>query len=144
MEKKFWQSTGFWTALMLLIIGGWTSFNTETGEAVSTAVISIGAAIVALQRLFKDGAFDFGKWIKNGNTWASFGVLISMLLGSEFTQLVEPIQNLIGAIADKNFGAILASISTLAVIIYNLVSRRENRQEVARIVTLGMYTKKAA
>jgi ABC-type Mn2+/Zn2+ transport system permease subunit len=130
MEKKFWQSSGFWTTVILLFATGYTSFTTEIGNQIAGGIIAIFAFGAAAYRLVKDGKFDFKKWRNSQNVWNYLATLVAMLFGEGFVNLIPALQELVQAIGEKNLPAIFAALFSLGTLIFYLVTGKKDSKPV--------------
>lgn len=137
-QKKWWQSSGFWTAFILLIASLWTGYSAEVGDTLTKAILAISAGGFAIFRLVKESEIDFGKWIKSGNTINYIVTIVAMIAGEQFVDLVPSVQDLVQAIMAKDFPAIFAALFSLGTIIFYLVTNKEDnpKEKVLQETTL--------
>lgn len=123
-NKKFWQGTQFYFALLILVGSFW---GLQQDQA--TAIVSAGTGLVGafgivrnFLKVAQPQPFLPTLLSANGlNYLTALLVAISPALGD----LVPPVQKLVEAIAAKNFGAIISALVSLGTIIYYIVRRQK-------------------
>jgi len=120
--KKFWQSSNFWTSIVLAIGGLWAGFSPEMGTELVAGLFGVVASGKAAHNFFKnEGVFDKTQ-LWSVNFWSYLSVAITTLVPIALPdELFTGIRELIGAIAEGNWSAVLTAIFTLATTIYYLV-----------------------
>lgn len=124
MDKKFWQSSNFWTNLALAVgaafvaLGG-TGFPDDAATKLVAGVFAVFAAGSILRNYFKNVQLSgkLGDLFKSSNFIAA---LLTMLAGALPWLPVEALQELFDAILAGNLQAILIASFNIVNIIYHL------------------------
>lgn len=118
--KKFWQSTNFWFNAVLLTVGLFIGFQEELVNQTISVIIELIAVGGLLRDAFKGAKIDWSR-IKNPNWWAYLGAMLSTVFTFELpANLLPTIQQLLEAIAGKNFNGIITAVITLVSIAYGI------------------------
>jgi len=124
LEKKFWESSNFWTTLALAVgaaivaLGG-AQFPDDATTKIVAGIFGVFAAGNVLRNYIKNLKLTgkFGDLFKSPNFIAS---LLTFLVGVFPWLPVEPLQDLFEAIVSGNLQAILIAAFNIVNIIYHL------------------------
>jgi|JI10StandDraft_1071094.scaffolds.fasta_scaffold185485_4 hypothetical protein len=123
-QKKFWQGTQFYFALLILI-GSFWGMTEGTANAVIGAAVGLIGAVGTVRNFLKTASpqpFLPTLLSANGiNYLTAVLVAISPALGD----LVPPLKTLIEAIQAGNWGAIVSALVSLGTIIFYLVKKNK-------------------
>jgi len=119
--KKWWQSSNFWTNIVLFLSGLFVGF--PQGEA-ATAVASVFALIASgklLYNYFKSGVkFDFKSWAGNLNNRGYLATLIVSIFPAFNSELLSPVWDAMRALLDQNWQGLLVAVITFVNMIWNI------------------------
>lgn len=122
MNKKFWQGTNFWIALVLAIGGLFIGF--PEGEARTLIAGLVG--VIATAGLFREKLKGLQKvewktWLASKNTWNYLATAVVAVFPVIPAQLFTDLRNLIDAALGGNWQGIVTAVFSIATIIYYLV-----------------------
>jgi ABC-type enterochelin transport system permease subunit len=124
INKDFWKGTNFYVALFMLIAGIFTGYTTETGNILTSAILGIAAAVMAIRKLLVT-EIDIKAWVRSKNTQNYLVTLLTMIFGSEIAQVVPVLQQLIEAFAASNLQGIIAAVLSLATMLYYIFQKKQ-------------------
>ncbi len=120
-DKKWWQSSNFWTNVVLLLSGLFVGF--PQGEATN-AIAAIFALVVSGKMIYnwvKAGVkIDFAGWISNSNNKTYLAALITAIFPLFPGTVFDPLWQALQALFSQNWQGFLVAILTLVNIIWNV------------------------
>lgn len=119
-QKKWYQSSNFWTAAIMVVAGIFVGFTEEMAGTAVGSVFAIVAAGKALHNYFKDAKIDWKGWVLNSNFVNYALIVITAFLPTFDPMLLQKLQQLAGAIFAGDVSGIIAAIFSLATILYNI------------------------
>jgi len=123
-SKNWWESQGFFVALVALM-GAFWGLSEDTAMSVVTAVTGLISAGALVLQFFKTSKFKgFKEVLSNSNTWAYLVTVIGSFLPNA-GEIVASLRGVSDAVFSKNLGAILTALFTLGVMIYNIVIKKK-------------------
>lgn len=121
IQKNWWQSSNFWTAVVMIIAGSFVGFTEEMAQTAVGAVFGIIAVGKSLHNYFKSAQVDVKSWILNSNFLNYALIVISTFTAAVSPQALEKVQQLVGAIFDGDISGILAAGFSVLTVVWNLV-----------------------
>ena len=123
-SKNWWESQGFFVALIALM-GAFWGLSEDTATSVVTAVTGLISAGALVLQFFKTSKFQsFKDVLSNSNTWAYLVTVIGSFLPNA-GEIVAALRGVSDAAFSKNLGAILTALFTFGVMLYNIVVKKK-------------------
>lgn len=121
-EKKFWESSNFWTAVALIIGGLFVGFPVEDAEGGVLNLFGIVGAFKAVREYFKQykPKADIEKAINSSNFWNYIGVVVVSIVPNIPAGFIENIQELVVSAVGQNWQGVLVALFSIATIIFNI------------------------
>jgi len=119
-EKKWYQSSNFWTAAIMVVAGAFVGFSQEMAGTAVGAVFGIVAVGKSLHNYFKSAEIDLKGWIMDSNFVNYALIVITTFIPAFDPQLLQKLQQLTGAIFDGDVSGVIAAVFSLATILYNI------------------------
>lgn len=127
IKKDWWQSSNFWTAVVMIIAGSFVGFTEEMAQTAVGAVFGIVAAGKALHNYFKSAEVDVKSWVLNSNFLNYALIVISTFTAAVSPQALDKVQQLVESIFEGDISGILAAGFSVLTVVWNLVqSYRKN------------------
>lgn len=119
--KKFWQSTNFWTAVLLAVGALFVGFPEGAARDTVAALFALIASSGIIRNFVKEGVgFDW-KQIKTANFWNYVATAITAIVPQIPAELFSRLQELATHLVGGNWQGILVSVFSIATILYHLV-----------------------
>lgn len=122
MKKQFWQSTNFWTAIVLLIGGFFVGFPNETGSEGVALVFALLAVVNTLRNYLKDAAIDARKWVQDANFWNYFTTIAVSIFPALPVDAIEAVRQIAVGAVGSNWQGVIVGVFSLATILYKIFS----------------------
>lgn len=120
VNKKFYEGTQFWFALLILIGGFWGMTEDTASQIIASAVGLIGGVGVVRNFVKNADPKPFLPTLLSANG-INYLTAVLVAVSPQLGDLVPPIKKLIEAIQAGNWGAIISATVSLGTIIYYLV-----------------------
>lgn len=121
--KKWYQSSNFWVAVVMVIAGSFVGFTEGMAETAVGAIFGILAIGKSLHNYFKEAEIDWKSWVLDSNFINYALIVITAFVPTFSPELLQQLQELVAAIFAGNVSGILAAIFSLATILYNIFWR---------------------
>lgn len=122
------KDQNFWIALIITIGGLWAGFSEQQATALVGQVFALVAAVGTFANFFKNAEFDWKRWILNSNFWNYLAVFILAILPSIPPEIFGLLEDIVKAIIEKNWNALIGAITTLAIFVYKIVTTKVNKK----------------
>lgn len=120
MNKKFYQGTQFWFALLILI-GSFWGMTQDTATQVISAVVGLIGAVGTVRNFVKNAEpKPFLPTLLSANG-INYLTAVLVAISPQLGDIVPPLKSLIEAIQAGNWGAIVSALVSLGTIIFYLV-----------------------
>ena len=120
MNKKFYQGTQFWFALLILI-GSFWGMTQDTATQVISAVVGLIGAVGTVRNFVKNAEpKPFLPTLLSANG-INYLTAVLVAISPQLGDIVPPLKSLIEAIQAGNWGAIVSTLVSLGTIIFYLV-----------------------
>lgn len=122
--KKWWQSSNFWTDIIMIIAAVFVGFPTEDGTAGVTAIFALIGAGKAIREFLKSGVKpSILKPLQDSNFWNYVATVAVAIIPSIPIEIFDSLQIIASNLIGGNWqGAIVAAFS-LVTILYNLLKK---------------------
>lgn len=120
VNTKFWQSSNFWTAVVLLAGGFFIGFPEETGSEGVNLVFMLLAVGKTLRNFFKNSVSEWRKWINDANFWNYFTVIAVSIVPTLPDGTVEAVQQIATNLVGANWQGVIIGVFSLATILYKI------------------------
>lgn len=120
VNKKFFESANFWTAVVLAFGGLVVGFpEGQAAETVSYLFATIAGAMGVRERL-KGATVDWKSWLTSTNTWNYIGAVVVSIVPNIPGDLFVRLRDLAEAAIGGNWQGILTALFSIGTIIYYL------------------------
>lgn len=120
-DKKWFQSSNFWTAAVLLIGGAFIGFPEEIGTNIVNLLFALIAGGKTLQNFFDNAKFDIKKWAGDANFWNYLGTLLVALIPTLPTETILHLESAVTSALGGNWQGMIIALFSLGTIIYNIL-----------------------
>lgn len=138
--SKFWEGTNFYIVLILLFLGGYGMVSESDVAAVTAAVTGVASAIMLVRQIAKKKDWSFRNLPESANNWNYLAQLLTMIGVPGAVELIPALQDLLGAILEGNYPAIISAALSLVTLIYYLFFQDRNRSELQRLAGVSGAT----
>ena len=117
MQKKFWQSTNFWTAVVLLVGSVWVGFpEGAAGQAVGAVFALVASGAIIRNFVKSAGKPNLLQALMSSNFWAQLGTVVVSVLPLIPAQAITDLETIVQSILGGNWqGAIVAAFSLIKI-----------------------------
>lgn len=117
-NKKFWQSSNFWIALVLTIGGLWVGFPEGEAQGTVSALFALIASAGLLRNKLKDLQIDWRAWLSSKNTWNYLAAALTAAIPAIPLDLFDRLQDLATALIGGNWQGILTALFSIGTMLY--------------------------
>lgn len=121
VEKKWYQSSNFWTAAVLMIGGAFVGFPEQIGTEVVGLIFGLIAGGKSLQNFLDNAKLDMKAWAADANFWNYLGTIIVAIVptlpAETITHLETAVVNAIGG----NWQGMIIALFSLGTILYKVL-----------------------
>lgn len=118
--KQWWQSSNFWTALVLMAGGFFVGFPEETASGFVGLIFAIIAGGKTLQNYLTNANLDWRKWLNDANFWNYLGALLITIVPTLPVGLMDSLQNAVQAALGGNWQGMIIALFSLGTILYKV------------------------
>lgn len=123
-EKKWWQSSNFWTDIIMILAVIFVGFPEQAGISGVAAVFGILAAFKAIRQYFNTGPKpDFKKAIKDSNFWNYIATAAVAIIPGIPVELFDHAESIAVNIIDGNWQGVLVALFSIGTILFNLFKK---------------------
>jgi hypothetical protein len=140
MQKKFWQSSNFWTTLLVGVIGGFFVIypGDAIGEGVKALFTVIYSGAIVSDWARSDGAkFDWKHALKDANWWNYLGSLVIVWWDKLPAEFFQELGNVVSQALAGNYQGALIGVFGLLSILFHIFIKPMLSKEVAAIAGPG-------
>lgn len=113
------KSTNFWIAIAMVATGLFANFPAIQEDLINSGMLAVGV-FSALRNYFKTGfKFDPERWLKDSNTWAHIGVIVSAVAPNIPEAVFQKIPGLMDQLFSGNYQGAVLTILGIFTIIFN-------------------------
>lgn len=127
VNKKFWQGSNFYIALILAFGGLFTGFAPEDAQLFVKSMFAAVAALWAMREKIKNSQIDWTAWLASKNTWNYLGNAIVHIFPFIPIALFGHISDLIAALLGKNWSNALAALFAIGTMLYYLINPKTSK-----------------
>jgi len=119
--KKWYQSSNFWTAVVLLIGGAFVGFPEEIGTQAVGLIFALIAGGKTLQNFFDNAKFNAKLWLSDANFWNYFGAIIVALVPTLPTETILHLETAVTSAIGGNWQGMIIALFSLGTILYKML-----------------------
>lgn len=117
---KWWQSTNFWTALVLAFGGLFIGFPDGPARNIVGSLFAVIAGGAALREYLKTAQVDWKAWIRSTNTWNYLAAAATAIVPNIPADLFNRLRDLADAVLGGNWQGIVTALFSIGTILYYL------------------------
>ena len=120
--KKWYQSTNFWTAVLLAIGGLFVGFPEEAGVSMIGQIFALIGSVGIMRNFFKSSPKPDFKKIGEVNFWNYIAAIATAIVpGVLPDELFIRLQELAESLLNGNWQGVITAIFSIATILYYLI-----------------------
>lgn len=125
MQKKFWQSTNFWIALVLAAGGLFIGFPENEARGLIAGLFGLIAIAGAFREKLKGlTKVAWKDWLRSANTWNYLGAALTAIVPMLPADLFVRLRELIDSILGGNWQGIVTALFSVATMLYYIIRGR--------------------
>jgi hypothetical protein len=117
-KKKWWQSSNFWTAVVLVIGGFFVGFPEVAGTEAVAGVFALIAVGKTLHNYFKTAAFDWRSWLDDANFWNYLATVVVAVFPTLPSGAIENLETAVRSAIGGNWQGLIIALFSLGTILY--------------------------
>ena len=119
--KKWYQSSNFWTAAVLLIGGAFVGFPEQIGTEIVGLLFALIAGGKTLQNFFDNAQFDVKSWLNDANFWNYLGTLVVALVPTLPADTIIHLETAVTSAIGGNWQGMIIALFSLGTILYKVL-----------------------
>lgn len=125
--KKWFESSNFWTALVLAVGGFFVDFPEEQGHNAVMAIFALLASVKAIREYFTElkPKSDVEEAVNKSNWWNYIATIAVSIVPSLPVEAIDQLQNVATNAVGGNWQGALIGLISLGTILYNVFWRNK-------------------
>ena len=118
-EKKFWQGTNFWIAIVLAGGGLFVGFpQDDARDLIGSLFALIGSAGALREKLKGLTPVSWKDWIRSPNTWNYLGAAIVSIVPAIPVDMFQRMRDLLDSAIGGNWQGIITALFSIGTMLY--------------------------
>ena len=131
--KKFWQSSNFWTNIVLLIGALFVGFPEDAGQEIVLQLFALISGGQMLRNFFKkEGTFDW-KQVTTVNFWNYLAAIILSITQLNLPpEFFDGLREVVEGIINKDWQVVVRAVFSIATMLYYIFVQKKTPSDAVK------------